>query len=313
MKIYSDTVNINNNTIRYVVTVGTFDGLHIGHMKIIDSVVRKAQSVNGQSVLVTFEPHPRLVLSKDYNIKLLTTFDEKRKLLQEAGIDNLIVINFTKQFSQLSSEEFIYHYIVQKIGAQHMIIGYDHKFGKDRNGDVNKLKQLGEKWNFSVTSVPPAKINGEIISSTLIRNALNDGDIEKANLFLGRAYSFSGTVVEGVKRGRTLGFPTANIHLNNEMKLIPKRGVYFCSVKLMNENLYGLMNIGIRPTFENKKELVIEVHILNFNDDIYGQELEIDLIKRIRDEKKFESKEQLVNQIENDKKQALEYINVLIN
>ncbi len=312
MKIYSGTDEINKN-IKYAVTVGTFDGLHAGHMKIINSVIEIAEKMNGQSVLVTFEPHPRLIVSKNFELKLLTTFEEKKKLLEDVGIDNLIVVNFTHEFSRLSSEQFIQRYIVEKIGASHMVIGHDHKFGKDRNGDVNKLRELGRLWGFEVTPVLAEKINGEIISSTIIREALSSGDIEKANLLLGRNYSFTGIVVEGVKRGRTLGFPTANIQLDNKMKSIPKRGVYAVSVELAAERFFGMMNIGMRPTFENKKELVIEVHILNFNKDIYSEKIKIDFLKRIREEKKFESKEELIYQIQHDKKETLEFINVLTN
>ncbi len=312
MKIYSDPDNIDKN-VRSAVTVGTFDGLHLGHMKIVRTVLEIAQKINGQSVLVTFEPHPRSIVSKNFDLKLITTFDEKKKLLEKTGIDNLVLINFTKEFSEQTSEQFIKNYIVDKFGAAHMIVGHDHKFGKDRNGNEDKLRELGKLHNFYVTSVPGENINGEIISSTIIRNALAEGNIEKANLLLGRNYSFSGVVVEGAKRGRTLGFPTANIRLDDERKSVPKRGVYIVSCELGNEHHYGIMNIGMRPTFENKKELVIEVHILNFNKDIYGEHIKTDFLKRMRDERKFESKEELIHQIEEDKKQAVGFINVLAN
>lgn len=289
-----------------VVTVGTFDGLHRGHLKILDTMKSIAGKINGTSVMVTFDPHPRKIISKDYNLKMLTTPEEKIALLNDTGIDHLLVIKFTEEFSQLTSDEFIKQIIVDTIGAAHMVVGHDHKFGRDRLGDENKLREVGKQYNFDVTSVPAERINDEIISSTKIRNSLFEGDIEKANLFLGRNYSMSGTVVKGAQRGRTLGFPTANIQPESPDKAIVKRGVYAVSCRCEGEQHFGVMNIGLRPTFGGTPVLVIEVHLLNFHRDIYGKKIYIEFMKRLRDEKKFETKEELINQIEIDKQKALQ-------
>lgn len=312
MNIYTD-LNKYIKKKNAVVTVGTFDGLHRGHIKIIDTLKTIANKINGKSIVVTFDPHPRSIISKNYDLKLITSLNEKKKILESIGVDEVVIINFTSEFSQLTSEQFIKNYLVDKFGVAHMVVGHDHKFGKDRIGDEDKLKEFGKVFNFDVTSVPPECNDGEIISSTKIRNALLEGNVEKANLFLGRNYTFTGTVVKGAQRGRLLGFPTANLKLDDRFKAIPKKGVYIVACSCFNEPYYGIMNIGYRPTFEEKTELVIEVHILNFNKDIYGEELRIDFMKRLRDEKKFESKEELINQIEEDKKKALELINVLVN
>ena len=303
MKVYTE-ISENIDAKNAVVTVGSFDGLHRGHIKILNEVKKTAAGKNGNSFVITFEPHPRFVLSKDFDMKLLTSLDEKKEILEKAGIENLMVINFTKEFSQQTSDQFIKGFIVDKIGAAHMVIGHDHKFGKDRLGDVNILSQVGRLNNFDVTDVSAESLNGEIISSTKIRNALAEGNIDKANLFLGRNYSFSGKVVIGAQRGRTLGFPTANIKLDEPRKAVPKNGVYVVKCYLKEEEHIGIMNLGYRPTFENKHELVLEAHLLNFDRDIYGSDMKIEFVKRLRDEKKFDSKEMLIHQIESDKLEA---------
>lgn len=308
MKVYRDSSEFIKEK-NVVITVGSFDGLHKGHSKIVDELISLSHEKNGKSVLLTFEPHPRQVISKDFDLRILTTLDEKKIYLEKAGIDYLIVQNFTREFSQMTSDEFIKKILVDDVGVSHIVVGHDHKFGKDRLGDAVKLSELGAKYNFGVTSVPPEMIKGEIISSTIIRNALFNGDVEKANLFFGRNYSFSGVIIKGAQRGRTLGFPTANISLENPLKAVPKKGVYAVSCSCQNEKLHGVMNIGIRPTFENRTELVIEVHLFNFNKDIYGAKITIDFIKRLRDEMKFGSKEELIHQIENDKQAAIEIFN----
>lgn len=300
MKIYTEVSEIEKNK-KTVVTVGSFDGLHLGHFKILNKVKEVVERTNGASCIVTFEPHPRFVLSQNFDLKILTSLDEKKEILEKAGIENLFVINFTKDFSQLTSDEFIKQFIVEKTGASHMVIGHDHKFGKDRLGDVEKLRAVGKLYNFDVTDVPPESMNGVIISSTKIRNALAEGNIERANLFLGRNYSLSGLIVVGAQRGRLLGFPTANIQLHEPKKAVPMNGVYAVVCKLDDEKHFGIMNIGYRPTFENIHELVLEVHLLNFNRNIYGKSLKVDFLKRLRSEKKFESKEALIHQIEIDK------------
>lgn len=312
MTIYTD-INEYIKQTNAVVTVGTFDGLHRGHLQIMETMKNIARSINGKSVVITFDPHPRSVISQNYDLKILTSFNEKKRILENIGIDELIVLNFTKEFSQLTSDQFIKNYLVDKFGTVHMVVGHDHKFGKDRLGDEDKLRELGKIYNFDVTAVPPENNNGEIISSTKIRNALYEGDVEKASLLLGRNYTFTGHVVKGAQRGRVLGFPTANLELDDINKAIPKKGVYIVSCSCEKESYFGIMNIGYRPTFEERTVLVIEVHILNFDKDIYGKELRVDFIKRLRDEKKYESKDDLIHQIEEDKKKALELINVLVN
>ena len=306
MKVYTDSSEIAKIK-SAVVTVGSFDGLHVGHIKIFEKVLELSNKNDGTSFVITFEPHPRSVVSKDFNLKILTSLEEKKEVLEKIGIENLMVVNFTKEFSQLTSDEFIKKFIVEKIGSSHMVIGHDHKFGKDRLGDEKKLREVGKINNFDVTAVPPEMLNGEIISSTKIRNALFAGDIEKAALQLGRNYTLAGIIVKGMQRGRLLGFPTANIKPDDERKAIPMNGVYIVKCLLEDETHFGIMNIGFRPTFENKHELVPEVHILNFDRDIYGKYFKVEFLKRLRNEKKFESKEDLIHQIEADKKEAQEY------
>ncbi|MFA7227901.1 MAG: bifunctional riboflavin kinase/FAD synthetase [Melioribacteraceae bacterium] len=303
MKVFTDTSE-NIDSKKAVVTVGSFDGLHPGHFKILDEVKRAAAEKDGDAFVVTFEPHPRLVLSKDFNLKILTTLQEKKEILANAGIENLIVINFTREFSQLNSDEFIKKFIVDKLKAVRMVIGHDHKFGRDRLGDVVKLNEVGKFYNFDVTDVPAVSLNGEIISSTKIRNALFEGNIDRASLFLGRNYSLSGKIVLGAQRGRTLGFPTANLALDETLKAVPKNGVYTVKCYLGGEVHIGIMNIGYRPTFENIQEMVLEVHLLNFSRDIYGESMKVEFLRRLRDEVKFESKDSLINQIEIDKREA---------
>jgi riboflavin kinase / FMN adenylyltransferase len=307
MKVYKDSSEFIKEK-NAVVTVGSFDGLHIGHFKIINELKKIGREINGHSVLLTFEPHPRQVIWHDADFKILTSFEEKKTILENSGIDHLVVQNFTRAFSQMTSDEFIKKILVDILGVSHIVVGHDHKFGKDRLGDTDKLKELGKKFGFDVISVPAEKIGGEIIGSTAIRSALADGNIDKANLFFGRNYSFCGIVVKGSQRGRTLGFPTANIKLDDPAKAIPKRGVYAVTCTCEGQRLKGIMNIGMRPTFEDKTELIIEVHLFNFNKDIYGENLSVDFIKRLRDEKKFVSKDELIHQIELDKNAALEIL-----
>ncbi|MEJ5350679.1 MAG: bifunctional riboflavin kinase/FAD synthetase [Melioribacteraceae bacterium] len=307
MKVYKDSSEFKKQN-RTVVTVGSFDGLHIGHQKILKKLIEISENINGTNVLLTFEPHPRSVIAMDYDLKILTTLEEKKMFLENFGIENLIVQNFTLEFSQMTSEEFIQKILVNDLGVSHVVIGHDHKFGKDRLGDEDKLKEFGRKYNFNVTSVEAEMIDGQIVSSTKIRKALNDGDIEKVNLFLGRNYKINGKIVEGTKRGRQLGYPTANIELNDERKAVPKNGVYVVSCVLNEKKYYGVMNIGVRPTFENENKIILEVNLFDFNEQVYGENIEVSFINRIRDEKKFESEEDLINQINLDVQTAKEII-----
>jgi riboflavin kinase/FMN adenylyltransferase len=290
------------------VTIGTFDGLHAGHKRIIEKLKEKAALTGGRSVVITFDPHPRTLFQSADPVKLLTSLDEKIELFGKTGIDVLWVIKFTREFASLTSEEFVKTHLVEKLGVTEIIIGHDHRFGKGRDGDEAKLKEIGAKYGFSVTPVEAVEINGQTASSSKIRKALTEGDVKLANGFLQRNYSFSGQVVVGEKRGRTLGFPTANVGNIALGKLIPANGVYAVKVVIEGEELNGVINIGRRPTFNTNDEIIPEVHILNFNSDIYGKKIEILFVERLRGEVKFSSKEELIKQINEDKNKSLKIL-----
>lgn len=313
MKVVFSVDSINSDS-KSVITVGTFDGFHLGHRKLFEKVNTLAEMNGYKSIVVTFDPHPRTVLkSVDNDIKLLSTTEEKLEIIGQCQINNVLVISFTKEFAGTSYEKFVSELLVKKLNLGILVIGHDHKFGKDRLGDEMRLKELAQTYKFGIEVVEPVYIENELISSTKIRNALLNGDIKKANKFLARNYSFKGKVVHGATRGRLLGFPTANILVNDKSKLIPQNGVYAVKCIVNGNENYGIMNIGFRPTFETGHNLVIEVHIFDFNFDIYDREIEIHFIDRLRDEKKFESKEELIYQIEKDKKKAIQIIGNLIN
>ncbi len=307
MKIFRDVSDIQTDK-STILTIGTFDGIHLGHKKIL----KKVTDGERRTFLVTFHPHPRNVISGDYRLKILTTLDEKVELLGNFGIENILIINFTKEFSQLSSREFFLNYIVNGTGISEIIIGHDHHFGKGRSGNEETLKEMGKEFGFKVTKVDPFDIDGEVVSSTKIRNDLLEGDLSKANQMLGRYYSFRGNVVEGDKRGRLLGFPTANIKFESE-KLLPALGIYLAELKISGQQYFGLLSIGKRPTFYDAGEIVPEVYIYDFNEDIYGKEIEVKLIERLRGEEKFNSAEALVEQMLKDKEKGLEFLNKIIN
>ncbi len=303
MRVYNDLISIEKNE-NTIITIGTFDGVHLGHQEIFNVLINKSKNNGCRSFVITFEPHPRMVIQPNSDLKLLTTFEEKVEILEEMGIDNLLVIPFTKEFSGLTSEEFFKQYILDVIGIKEMVIGYDHRFGKGRDGDEQKIRELGASNKFDVQKTDAVTINGIVVSSSKIRNALSEGEVKTAAQMLGRNYSFAGKVVVGDKRGRELGFPTANMHLENELKQIPKNGVYAVKVFLEERIFNGVMNIGLRPTFKDTKIVLSEVHILDFNEDIYGKNIRVQFIDRIRDEKKFSSKEGLIKQIEIDKQKT---------
>ncbi len=285
-------------------TLGMFDGVHIGHQAIIQQLNQIAEEIDGESTLLTFEPHPRLILSNgNTDLQLLTPLDEKIELLGKLGLQNLILHPFTKEFSQLSSQEFVKNLLVDKIEVHTVVIGYDHHFGKNREGNFDHLSQLSIELGFDCVKIEEIKSDDSHISSTQIRNALFDGNIEFANKGLGRNYSLTGKVIHGDKLGRTLGFPTANLE-SPQYKLIPKDGVYI--VKVHHKGIFhkGLLSIGTRPTVTNSNEKRAEVFILNFNEEIYGEMLTLELIQFIRDDQKFDSIEELVGQMNLDLKTA---------
>lgn len=307
MKIYSGTDNFGPVK-SPVVTTGTFDGVHLGHQRIIQRLKEVAEKEGGETVLLTFYPHPRLVLFPGTPLSLLNTQKEKEMLLERAGIDHLIVYPFTKEFSQLSSIEFIRNILVDRIGTQKLVIGYDHHFGRNREGSFEHLKEFGPVYGFSVEEIPAQDVDNVNVSSTRIRNALNSGNVAVANSYLGYQYFLSGTVVKGKQLGRTLGYPTANIQVADENKLIPADGIYAVKVGYGKDILQGMMSIGMNPTV-NGKSRTIEVNIFNFDKDIYGETLTVWFHNRIREEVKFESLEAMVKQIDNDKEVSLRLLN----
>ncbi len=308
MKIYEGTEQFRKLP-KAVVTSGTFDGVHIGHQKIVEKLTGLARKVGGETVVLTFWPHPRLVLHADsHDLKLLSTFEEKALLLEQLGIDHLIKIAFTKEFAQLSSSDFIQKILIDAIGTTHLVIGYDHRFGKNREGSFEHLMANKERYGFEVEEISRQDIDHIGVSSTRIRNALADGKVEVASDYLGRPYSFTGTVVEGDKIGRTLGFPTANISIPASYKLIPADGVYAIEVEMEGTRHKAMLNIGHRPTVGGQAKRV-EAHIFDFNENLYNKELSVFLFKQIRTELKFDSLDELKNQLAIDKKEAIRILN----
>jgi riboflavin kinase/FMN adenylyltransferase len=286
-----------------VLTQGTFDGVHLGHQKILDTVVQKAKSIGGKSVLLTFYPHPRLVLyPEDNELKLITTIEEKAAFLDKFGIDIMVVLPFTRELSRMTAHQFIETVLVEKLKIKTIIIGYDHRFGKNREGSIEEIEAYSRRYDYSVQQIPEQDIDDCIVSSSKIRKALLEGDLEEANSFLGRTFSITGKVIDGQKNGKKLGFPTANIEISEDFKLIPKQGVYAVEIALNNRQYPGMLNIGTRPTFK-LGQMTIEVHIFDFSDEIYGQEIEILFVKRWRDERKFEELNALKTQLEADKRE----------
>lgn len=290
-----------------VVTIGTFDGVHIGHQKILEQLVSTAKNNNANSVLLTFFPHPRMVLQKDNSIKLINTIEERIEILKETGLDYLIIHPFDKDFSRLTALDFIREVLVSHLDTSKLIIGYDHRFGKNREGNFEQLQEFGEMYDFEVLEIPAQDINNISISSTKVRNALLDSDIKKANRYLGYNFSIKGKVVSGKQLGNTIGYPTANIKVFEDYKLIPKKGAYLVKSTIENEVVYGMMNIGIRPTVNGTNE-TIEIHFFNFNKNIYNETLSIEILDFLREEQKFESVKALQEQLHQDKLKSLELI-----
>ena len=296
--------------IRYpVITTGTFDGIHLGHLKVLSETIRLAKLYNGTPVVLTFWPHPRHVLGKG-DFSLLNTLDEKKELFSQMGIEHVYFQPFTKEFSQLSSQDYVKNILVDKLGVKVLVIGYDHQFGKERSGKFETLGELAVKWGFSVERVEAFDLLGLNVSSTKIRNAIEEGKIVEANKMLGYDYFISGKVVKGNKIGRKLGYPTANIQLNDPLKIIPCDGIYAVYVKLAGELYKGMMSIGFRPTFPEQPRIrTIEVNIFDFNEEIYDQKISVFFCERLREEIKFSNIQDLVCQMEKDKIKSLEVLN----
>ncbi|MDO6810117.1 bifunctional riboflavin kinase/FAD synthetase [Zobellia galactanivorans] len=289
------------------ITIGTFDGVHIGHREILERLIKTAVALNLKSTVLTFFPHPRMVLQKDTNIKLLNTIAEKTKILEALGLDLLIIHPFTQEFSRLSATEFVRDNLVNQLHTKKIIIGYDHRFGRNRNANITDLRAFGSTFNFEVEEISAQEIDAVSVSSTKIRKALEAGDIATANTYLGYNYMLTGSIQKGKGLGRQIGFPTANLHIPETYKLVPKNGVYVVQSNLMGKTVFGMMNIGYNPTVEGK-EKTIEINFFDFDQDLYGQELQIDILHRIRDEHKFESVEALKRQLEKDKQTSFSLI-----
>ncbi len=290
-----------------MVTIGTFDGVHVGHRKIIERLVNSANANNLDSVVLTFFPHPRMVLQQESGIQLINTIEERKRLLKETGIDHLVVHPFTHQFSRLTALEFVRDILVNKLKAKKIIIGYDHRFGRNRTADINDLKQFGQEFGFDVEEISQQDVEQVAVSSTKIRNALLEGRVERANLYLEHPFSLYGKIVKGRGIGKDLGFPTANLEIEEDYKLIPKNGVYVVRSVIDGIKTYGMMNIGTNPTVGGKAK-TIEANFFELDKDLYGKSLEIELLVRIRDEKKFGSIEDLKLAMKQDRAFSMQYI-----
>ncbi|RZS98090.1 bifunctional riboflavin kinase/FAD synthetase [Cecembia calidifontis] len=304
MKIYEGTEHFGPVK-NPVVTSGTFDGVHLGHQKILKRIRSLADEIGGETVLITFWPHPRLVLyPNEHNLRLLSTFEEKAKLLREFGIDHLLTIPFTKEFSELSSEEFIQQILIQTIKTRKLVIGYDHRFGKNREGGFDYLKEHIDQYGFDLEEISREDVDNVGVSSTKIRKALEEGNVQVANEYLGREYELNGIIIKGQQLGRSIGFPTANIHIPHDYKLIPCDGAYAVMANMEGEEYKGMLNIGMRPTVNGNSQ-TIEVHLFDFEGDLYDKRICVRLKAYLRPEIKFSGLEALQQQLRKDKADAL--------
>lgn len=308
MKVIQDISSLKLGK-KTIVTIGTFDGVHLGHQKIIKRLQSNSTSDN-ETVIITFSQHPRFVLQSDNTIKLLNTNEEKIALLENFGIDNLVILEFNKQLSELSGEEFVKNILVDKLNVQKIIIGYDHKFGKNRSSDIHDLIYFGKKYHFDVEQISAEELDEITISSTRIRKAIDEGKVELANSYLGYSYCFKGCVVKGKQLGRTIGFPTANIQIENNLKLVPKLGVYVVQVSLREKIYNGMMNIGNRPTV-NGHDTTIEVNLFDCDFEFYNEELQVFVFKFLRNEEKFSSIHELKLQLNKDKQEVQYFFNTM--
>lgn len=294
-------LNLNK---KYFITVGTFDGVHLGHQKIITHLVKKAKQKNCGTLLLTFDPHPRKVVQPSNAPMLLQTIEERSEILSKLGLEIIFVQPFTKAFSKLNAEEYVKDILVNQLNVEHLLVGYNHRFGKNRTANIFDLKKLGKKYKFSVSEIQAHIVNKITVSSTKIRHAINNGNIKYANSLLGHTYKLKGIVMKGRQNGKKIGFPTANVKINEREKILPKNGVYAVKVNYNKMTNLAMMNIGTNPTFSGNY-ISNEVHLINWDGNLYKKEIEIFFIERIRDEKKFNSIQDLSIQLQNDKNYVL--------
>lgn len=304
------SINDFHSTKKTILTLGTFDGVHIGHKKILERITQNTENGKYESLVLTFFPHPRMVLQEKSEIKLLNTISEKSKLLEQTGIENLVIHPFNESFSRLTAEEFVHSILVDQFHIQKIIIGHDHRFGRNRTANIDDLIAFGAEYGFEVEQISAQEIQDVSVSSTKIRKALNEGNMALANDYLGYNYFLTGEVVKGKQLGRTIGFPTANIQVEEDYKLIPKKGVYVAKALIGQKEVFGMMNIGFNPTVSGEKQ-TIEVHLFDFDVDIYGEKIEVSLLHYLREEQKFGSVDLLKAQLNQDKADALTFISQL--
>ncbi|MDP3312758.1 bifunctional riboflavin kinase/FAD synthetase [Lutibacter sp.] len=309
MKIYNDVFKFRSQQKTFV-TIGTFDGVHLGHQKVIQNLVIGAKNANSKSVLLTFFPHPRMILKKGNSIELLNTLEERIKLLEQTGLDILIIQEFNFQFSEISAYNFVKNILVENLNILKLVVGYDHQFGKNREGSFEQLKDYSSEFGFKLEKIIQKEIKEIAISSTKIRTALKSGKIKLATKYLGYNYTLTGTVVQGKNLGEKIGFPTANLKLTETYKLIPKTGAYIVKSVLKNITTYGMMNIGYRPTVNGQNQ-TIEIHFFDFCDNLYNEKIQICILNHLRDERKFDTIENLKSQLIKDKKKSLKFIKLL--
>ena len=307
MRVHQSIDTYNHKEQSSVLTIGTFDGVHIGHQKIIQRLNEIKKGTDERSMILTFYPHPRRVLDQSNDIKMLTTMEEKTQLLEKFGLDDLIIEPFTKEFSRLSALDFVREILVRQLHIKQLVIGYDHHFGKNREGNFEQLIEFGELYGFTVEKISAQEIESVSVSSTKIRKAIENGDMTTANKYLGYHYLLSGEIVIGQGIGRKINFPTVNLSIAEDFKLIPKKGVYIVRAHFNQETNFGIMNIGFRPTVGGKGQ-TIEVHLLDFQADLYGSKMQVEVLTRLRDEKKFESMEDLAEQISKDENSARNWL-----
>lgn len=309
MKVFH-SINQFKSKSKTIVTLGTFDGVHIGHKKIIERLIINAKELNCESLVLSFFPHPRMVLQKDSDVKLLNTIEEKTDLLEKAGLDNLVIHPFDQAFSRLTAEEFVKNILVDCFNVKKIIIGHDHRFGRNRTANIDDLIAFSKIYGFEVEQISAQEINEVAVSSTKIRNAILDGNIDLAYKYLNYNYSFEGKIVKGKQLGRTIGYPTANFEIDNDYKLIPKNGVYVVESQINDNKIYGMMNIGFNPTVGGEAQ-TIEVFYFNFDGDLYDKKITVSILHRLRSEHKFGSLDALKNQLNLDQITSLDFIKKL--